>query len=127
MWVLVGDGEFVVVEVGVGVLIAVGVGAGVIGIGAGVGLPFLVGIGAGVTGIGAGIGFPCLFGVGGTSVGVCFIGIKTAALIACAGEMTCAVEKNAARHHTMLATRQVLLASLAPCFMSIFLNNVLCG
>ena len=107
-------------------LMAVGVGVGVIGTGAGVGLACLVGIGAGVIGRGAGVGFPCPFGVGGTSVGVCFIGIKTAALIACAGEMTCAVEKNAARHNTMLATRQVLLASLAPCFMSIFLNNVLC-
>ena len=106
-------------------LMAVGVGVGVIGIGAGVGLPCLVGIGAGVIGIGAGVGFPCL-------VGVCFIGITiallpvTAALIACAGEMTCAVEKNATRHNIMLATRQVLLASLAPCFMRIFLNNVLC-
>ena len=73
--VLVGDGEFVVVEVGVDVLMAVGVGAGVIGIGAGVGFPCLVGIGVGVIGIGAGVGFPCLVGVDGTSVGVCFIGI----------------------------------------------------
>ena len=93
----------------------------------GVGVLMAVGVGVGVIGRGAGIGFPCLLGVGGTSVGVCFIGIKTAARIACAGEMTCAVEKNAARHNTMLATRQVLLASLAPCFMSIFLNNLLCG
>ena len=76
MWVLVGDGEFVVVEVGVGVLMAVGVGVGVtgigvgvgaIGVGAGVGLPCLFGIGAGLTSVGS--------GVGGTSVGVCFIGI----------------------------------------------------
>jgi hypothetical protein len=77
VWVLVGDGEFVVVEVRVGVLMAVGVGVGLTGIGVGVGLTG-IGAGVGLTGIGAGVGFPCLFGVGGTSVGVCFIGIVIA-------------------------------------------------